>query len=177
MGGWGIQLEVVWVLRFADLRLIWDRGCPQESYLSRLIWPSATKWQFANFLCKIFTLCDFSYSLYLCMYIFASQNLGSGDPDELSLISNPSNGCTWLHQKWPRSIIKSPFCIWLTFVFVFVFRFLIVFVGIHPCLAFASKYVLCIKIKRTWISMLTYVCVPLLKYELDSLHLSIYQEL
>ena len=45
------------------------------------------------------------------VFVFVGQNLGSRDPDELSLISNPSNGCTWLHQKWPRSIIKSPFCI------------------------------------------------------------------
>ena len=49
--------------------------------------------------------------VFVLVFVFVGQNLGSGDPDELSLISNPSNGCTWLHQKWPGSIIKNLFCI------------------------------------------------------------------
>ena len=144
----------MWEMSFRGSFLYWAMNCIDEGWKSQ--------WQ--NFL-------FFSF-VFVFVFVFVSQNLGSGDPDELSLISNPSNRCTWLHQKWPRSIIKSPYCIWFTFVFVF--RFQIVFVGAHPCLAFASKYVLCIEIKRTWISMLMYVFVPLLKHELDSLH---YQEL
>ena len=37
--------------------------------------------------------------IFVLLFVFVGQNLGSGDPDELSLIGNPSNGCTWLHQK------------------------------------------------------------------------------